>query len=112
MLTIDELKALGADTNDGIARCMGKEDFYLRMVKLALSDDSFEKMKEAVLAGNLDEGFERAHAMKGILANVSLTSLYEPVAAMTEDLRARKDIDYTDQIAAAEELLNKYRALL
>ncbi|MBQ6314265.1 MAG: hypothetical protein IJI11_01530 [Mogibacterium sp.] len=112
MLTIDELKALGADTDDGITRCMGKEDFYLRMVKLALSDDSFEKMKEAILAGNLDEGFERAHALKGILANVSLTSLYEPVATMTEDLRARKDIDYTDQIAAAEELLNKYRALL
>jgi len=65
MLTIDELKALGADTEDGLKRCLGKEDFYLRMVRMALSDDGFERLKAAVETGNLDEGFERAHALKG-----------------------------------------------
>ena len=41
MLTIENLKALGANTDEGLARCLGKEDFYLRMVGLALADDGF-----------------------------------------------------------------------
>jgi len=112
MLTIDALKALGADTDDGLNRCLGKEEFYLKMVSMSLSDDGFEKLKAALEAGNLDEGFERAHALKGILANVSLTTLAEPVIDITEDLRARKDIDYSDQLDKIFDILGQYRALL
>lgn len=112
MLTIDELKALGADTEDGLKRCLGKEDFYLRMVRMALSDDGFERLKAAVEAGNLDEGFERAHALKGTIGNVSLTTLEEPIKEITEDLRARKDKDYSEILGVIDEQLAKYRALL
>ena len=41
MLTIDNLKSLGANTDEGLARCLGKEDFYLRMVSMALADNGF-----------------------------------------------------------------------
>ena len=112
MLTIDDLKALGANTDEGMARCLGKEDFYLRMVGLALADDGFRKLREAVQSGNLDEGFERAHALKGVLGNVSLTTLAEPVIEITEKLRARKDMDYTELLDRIDEELGKYRALL
>lgn len=112
MLTIDDLKALGADTEDGLKRCLGKEDFYLRMVRMALSDDGFERLKAAVEAGNLDEGFERAHALKGTIGNVSLTTLEEPIKEITEDLRARKDKDYSEILGVIDEQLAKYRALL
>ncbi|MBE6019276.1 MAG: Hpt domain-containing protein [Clostridiales bacterium] len=112
MLTIDDLKSLGANTDEGLTRCMGMEEFYLRMVKMALSDDSFEKLREAVQKGDLDEGFERAHALKGVLTNVALTSLADPVIEMTEQLRARNDIDYSELLGRMEEVLAKYRALL
>ena len=36
MMTIDSLREFGADVDTGLARCLGKEDFYLRMVGLAL----------------------------------------------------------------------------
>ena len=112
MLTLDALKELGANTEEGLGRCMGKEDFYLRMVGMALGDDGFEKLEAAVKSGDLDEGFERAHALKGILTNVALTSLAEPVIEITEDLRARTDKDYSEILATIDAELAKYRALL
>jgi len=112
MLSIENLKALGANTDEGLARCLGKEDFYLRMVGLALADTGYEKLREAVQNGDLDEGFERAHALKGVLGNVSLTTLAEPVIEITEELRARRDIDYTDLLNRIDTVLGQYRALL
>jgi len=112
MLTIDNLKALGANTDEGLARCLGKEDFYLRMVSMALSDEGFDRLRSAVENGDLKEGFERAHALKGVLSNVSLTSLAEPVAEITEELRAGKDIDYSGLLDRIDETLKKYRSIL
>lgn len=112
MLTIDNLKALGAATDEGLARCLGREDFYLRMVGMALADNGFEKLREAVQNGDLDEGFERAHALKGVLSNVALTTLAEPIAEITEELRARRDINYSDLLDRIDTELEKYRALV
>ena len=33
-MTIEELKAYGADTDAGLQRCMNNESFYLRLVKI------------------------------------------------------------------------------
>ena len=82
------------------------------MVGMALQDANFEKLKDAIEAGDLDAAFDAAHALKGVMGNVSLTNLFEPVCAMTEDLRARKDIDYSGYITEIFTELGKYRDLL
>ena len=112
MITLDDLKELGADTATGIARCVNDEGFYLKMVNMALQDANFERLKEAVESGDLSAAFERAHALKGVMGNVALTSLFEPIAAMTEELRAGNDIDYSDYLNTIFTELEKYRALL
>ena len=96
MLTLEALAQAGANINEGVERCMGNEEFYLKLVKMAIEDDGYEKMEQAVKAGDLDTGFERAHALKGVLGNVSLDNLLAPVVEITEELRARKERDYTD----------------
>lgn len=111
MITIDNLAELGADVEDGVARCMGKEDFYLKLVNMVVADDGYERLKAALDAHDLDEAFERAHALKGTIANVSLTPLLEPISAMTEQLRNRNDIDYSDLLDKMFEELDKLRAL-
>ncbi|MBR0341899.1 MAG: Hpt domain-containing protein [Oscillospiraceae bacterium] len=111
MLTIEKMKEIGANTEEGLNRCMNNEAFYLRMVNLAISDDSFDQLKEAIEAGDLDRAFERAHAIKGVLGNVSLTNLFEPVSEMTELLRSRTDTDYSELLDRMFEELNKYRSL-
>ena len=112
MLTIDALKNLGADTESGLARCVGNEGFYLRMVTMALQDTGFEQLKAAIEEGDLDTAFERAHALKGTMGNVSLTNLFEPISEMTNELRARKAVDYSGYLEKISTTLDQYRALL
>ena len=111
MLTVDALKQLGANTEEGLARCMNNEAFYLKMVGMVLDNDGFEKLDEAVRKGNLEEGFDAAHALKGILSNVSLTTLAEPISEICEDLRARTEKDYSEILAHIADELARYRAL-
>ena len=51
MLTIDALRAYGADVDDGLRRCMNNEGFYLKLVEKAAADPSVDRLKEAVEAG-------------------------------------------------------------
>ncbi len=94
MLTIDALKELGVNTQEGLARCMNNEMFYLRLVGMGLKDGGFEKLDAAISAGDLDAAFEAAHALKGVLGNLALTPLYGPVSEMTELLRTKTQTDY------------------
>ncbi len=85
---IDSLKAAGADTEDGLKRCLGKEDFYLKMINLALKNENFELLGGALQAEDYVKSFELCHALKGVIANVSLTPLYDLISDLTEKLRA------------------------
>ncbi len=87
MITLETLKAFGADTASGLSRCMNNEAFYLRLVKMELNDPNFDRLRAALDSGAAREAFDAAHALKGALGNLSLTPLYEPVAELTELLR-------------------------
>ena len=104
MLTIEQLKQFGANTDEGIARCAGMEALYLRLVKMIPAEKSFEILKTALEANDLDEAFTAAHTLKGVLGNLSLTPMYDICADMTEKLRQRTAMDYSSQL---NELLDK-----
>ena len=109
MITVNALQQFGADTAQGLGRCMNNEAFYLRLVNMGLDDASFSKLEEAVKNGDKKTAFEAAHALKGVLGNLSLTPLYTPVSEMTELLRAGKDADYSSMLA---EIMKKRDALI
>ena len=93
-MTIDTLAAFGANINEGLHRCLNNEDFYLRMVKMVPDDTNFQKLYDAIGAGNLTAAFEAAHSLKGSTGNLALTPIYAPVCEITELLRARTEMDY------------------
>jgi len=95
MLTIDQLREMGVQPEDGLKRCMDDENFYLTLVKMVPGDAGFQNLEKALGEQNLDAAFEAAHALKGVLGNLSLTPLYEPVQEITELLRNRTEMDYT-----------------
>ena len=97
-MTIDMLTAYGANTTEGLQRCMNNEGFYLRMVKMLSNDGNFQKLYDAVEAGDLSAAFEAAHALKGSSGNLALTPIFAPVCEITELLRARTETDYTPLI--------------
>lgn len=110
MLTIDALRAYGADVDDGLRRCMNNEGFYLKLVEKVAADPSFDQLTEAVKSGDLARGFELAHALKGVTANLALTPVETPVREITELLRNRTEADYgpyLDRIDAAKKKLNQ-----
>ncbi len=94
MLTVDQLREIGVQPEDGLQRCLNDEDFYLTLVKMVPADVGFQKLEEALAGGDLDAAFEAAHALKGVLGNLSLTPLLDPVVEITEHLRSRTEMDY------------------
>ena len=111
MLTIQALEEYGANVKEGLQRCMGKEDFYLRLVGMALADGGFAKLGEAIEEKDYKKGFEAAHALKGILSNLSLTPILDPVVEITELLRAGTETDYAPLYARIMEQYNKLKQL-
>ena len=111
MLTLDALKGFGANADEGLARCMNNETFYLGLVATVLTDAKLSELGEALDAGDLDKAFDLAHALKGMYGNLSLDPLFKPVNEMTELLRIRKQTDYSALYSEAKAQMEKLRAL-
>ncbi len=113
MITIEKLKAFGANVDEGLGRCFNNEAFYLRLVGMGLADKNFDKLKDALAANNTETAFEAAHALKGAIGNLALTPLYNPINELTELLRGQSGPVAAD--ALLEEImaqLAKARAML
>ncbi len=95
MLSIDNLKTFGANTAEGLKRCVNKEDFYLRMVNSSLKGDQMEQLAAAISDKNWEKAFETAHTLKGVFGNLALTPLYDPMCQLTDQLRAKTETDCT-----------------
>lgn len=112
MLTIAKLQEYGVNTKEGLSRCMNMEKFYFRMLGMGLKNDSFEKLGKALEENNLEDAFEQAHALKGVVGNLAITPIYEPLSDLTESLRAKKDLDYVSLYKPIKELRDKLVAEL
>ena len=95
MITVEELRSAGADTETGLSRCVGNETLYLKLVNMGLGDTKFEELGAAVNAGDLSKAFELCHALKGVIGNLAITPLFDALSDMTEKLRGREKADYT-----------------
>ena len=109
MITVESLKAWGANAEEGLQRCMNNEALYLKLVNMFLDKNSYDELKEAIANDDLDKAFQAAHALKGVLANLSLTPLFDIDFEVTELLRNRQKMDYSELLQKYE---NKYSELL
>ena len=62
-------------------------------------------------AGDLDSAFQSAHALKGVLGNLSLTPMYKKSVEITELLRSRTQTDYAPLLAELFEMKDELAAL-
>ena len=109
MLTVEKLQQYGANTQEGLARCMNNETFYLCIVDMALKAPGFEALADAIRRDDRKAAFEAAHSLKGMLGNVALTPLFQLTSEVTELLRADREADYP---ARLEEILRQRNALI
>ena len=94
MITVAKLQELGVNTKEGLARCMNKEDFYLQMVTMGIKDEHFETLEKAIAENNIKDAFDAAHALKGVIGNLAIPNIYNPINRMTEMLRAGMKANY------------------
>ena len=111
MITIDKLKEFGANTAEGLERCCGMEALYLKLVKMVPDEKNFVLLKNALDENDLDTAFQAAHALKGVLGNLSLTPMFKISVEITELLRSRTHTDYTPLLNKLFELKDKLAAL-
>ncbi len=97
-----KLKAMGCDIDGVMERFLNDEEFYFECYDQVMDDPGFGLLKEALEQGNAREAFEYAHTLKGIVANLGLTSLLEKIREIVEPLR----------IGETEGLLGKYKELM
>lgn len=110
-MTIDALKSFGANVDEGLRRCMNNEAFYLKMVDKAVQNDCFEKLEGAIKENNLDAAFDAAHALKGVLANLALSPIRDPICEIVEFLRGKTQMDYSPLVQKILEKRNELKAL-
>ena len=101
MLTKEALVNYGADYDTGFERCMKNEDFYFKLADL----------NEAIAANDLDKAFEAAHALKGTTGNLSLDPIFLPMSEMTELLRSRTEMDYSEYLKVINDKLEELKAI-
>ena len=111
MITIEKLREVGCNVNEGLQRCMNNADFYLMLVNKGLKDEDIPNLKAAVNNKDYQKGFEISHALKGVYGNLSLTPLYNSVVVICEHLRNKESINYAPLLEELEELYLKIKSL-
>lgn len=83
----EQLETLKVSYDEVLGRFLGKEDFYLRMLKKFLDDKNFEGLEQTAEKKNWPEAFKYAHTVKGLCGNLGLDGILEYVVPLTEELR-------------------------
>ena len=58
MLSVDTLRAWGANVDEGLGRCLRNEAFYLKLVDKALQDPAFDRLKDAEIRIEIKKNFQ------------------------------------------------------
>lgn len=104
----EKLVEIGVEYDEVLKRFMGKEDFYLRMLKKFLDDKNYDGLKQAVEQKNWPEAFTYAHTVKGLCGNLGLGGLLDYVVPLTEEVRSEpyneeNIMNYMSNVSAAYE---------
>lgn len=109
MSLIEEIRELGADTDDALARFMGNSGLYEKMLKKLPKVVEDSPVLSFARAGDFETATSNAHALKGVTGNLSLTPLFEKYTLMIELFRSAKN---DEAIALLNETLDIQRSFL
>lgn len=97
-----QLEESGADVEATLKRFMGNDAIYLKFLGKFPNDPNYANLGENMEAGNFEEAYKCAHALKGVVGNLGLTPIFDNVSVLVEELRNKTNAD-VDAAAAGEE---------
>ncbi|MDD2956334.1 MAG: Hpt domain-containing protein [Oscillospiraceae bacterium] len=103
--TIEKLRDWGCDTVGAVERMADDEEFYIECLQEVAQDPCFAQLRQTLQDGDVQGAFDAAHTLKGVLANVGLTPMYDKIVEIVEPLRAgRTDKDMPGKLAELERM--------
>lgn len=88
---LEELRSWGCDVDGALERFINDEGLYRMCLGSVMEDKNFEDMLDALHRHDIKMAFEHAHTLKGVLANMGLTPMYDIIVRIVEPLRAGTD---------------------
>lgn len=103
----------GVDVEGTLHRFMGNEALFMKFLTKFKDDPNYMNLKTCLDNEDFEEAFKAAHTLKGVSANLGLTSIIEPVSALTELLRgkAASEVD-VEQVAVQRDVLEEAYQIL
>lgn len=90
MKSLQELEEDGIDIDGAMERFMNNEEMFRHFLRELPEDEIYCLLMEAFDAGDVDKAFDLAHQLKGIIANLSLSFLYQTMHDIVEILREKR----------------------
>lgn len=81
------LEECGAGVQTALDRFMGNSAIYEKFLKRFPDDPNYSGIGENIQAGNYEEAYKCAHAMKGVTGNLGLDSIYQKISELVEEMR-------------------------
>lgn len=111
-MTVTELYESIGGNYDSAKRILQMDKLIAKFVVKFLDDKSCQSLLDAAAAGNAEEIFAGAHAMKGVCANLGLNSLSSAASDLAEEFRpgAARTMDQAEvdrRVAALKEQYDK-----
>ncbi|MBR1842858.1 MAG: Hpt domain-containing protein [Oscillospiraceae bacterium] len=95
-MTVQELyEKIGGDFN-AAKKILPSDALVARFVVKLLKDGSIQKLRDGVAAGDGKAIFEGAHALKGVTANLGLTTLSDLAAEIADEYRPGRERTLSD----------------
>ena len=88
MSMLEELKNLGANTDEGLRRFMNNAPFYQRMLGKFVPNAESTEVMAFLESGDYEKALANAHTLKGVTGNLSLTPLFNAYDEIVTALRA------------------------
>ena len=102
-MLIERLTDYGCHVKEAMGRFLDDEDFYEMCFHKFIADKSFDRLSEAVAAGDAGACFEAAHDLKGTSANMGITPINRLVVEIVEEFRQGNiPADIGDSLAELE----------
>lgn len=99
-MTHESLLLAGVNYADGMKRFGGNSAIYEKYLVRFPQDPNYHELMLALSQKDYDAAFKHAHALKGLVGNLSLERLYKQIVPLVEALRAGQ-VTGLDPLAAA-----------
>ena len=78
---------------DALKRVGGNEGLYVKLLGRFVEGNQYEEFIEVLQSGDMEEAARKIHAIKGVVANLSLEKLHEDTIALEKAIKSGEDYE-------------------